>query len=55
MKLDECKDWKAIHMNGRTILKRDYRYMSTTQKNILNKLEVEPLGKRKGHYRVKNK
>lgn len=53
MKLRECKDWKAVHLNGRTILKSDCRYMSAVQLHELAETEVEPVKGRKGHYKAK--
>ena len=53
MKLHECKDWKAVHFNGRTILKADCRYMSAVQLHELAETEVEPIANRKGHYKAK--
>lgn len=55
MKLHECKDWKAVHFNGRTILEADCRYMSAVQLHELAETEVEPIEGRKGHYRAKSK
>lgn len=54
MKLHECKDWKAVVFNGRTILKADCRYMSATQLHELAELEVEPVKGRKGYYKHKS-
>ena len=53
MKLHECKDWKAVHFNDRTILKADCRYMSAVQLHELAETEVEPIEGRKGHYKAK--
>ena len=52
MKLHERKDWKAIHLNGRTILKTDCRYMSAVQLHELAETEVMPIDNRKGHYKA---
>lgn len=52
MKLHECKDWKAVHFNGRTILKSDCRYLSAVQLHELAEIEVEAVANRKGHYKV---
>ena len=53
MKLHECKDWKAVHFENRTILKNDCRYMSAVQLHELAEQEVEPIKGRKGHYQAK--
>ena len=53
MKLHECKDWKAVVLSDRTILKADCRYMSAYQLHILAETEVEPIPNRKGYYRPK--
>ena len=55
MKLHECKDWKAVHFNDRTILKADCRYMSAVQLHELAETEVEPVEGRNGHYNAKSK
>ena len=51
MKLRECKDWKALHLNDRTILKSDLKiYPKMIQEMILNAV-VEPADS-KGHYKA---
>lgn len=52
MKLHECKEWKAVHFNERTILKTDCRYMSVVQLHELVETEVIPIDNRKGHYKA---
>jgi len=52
MKLHECKDWRAVHLPGRTILKEDCRYMGVVQLHELAELSVEPVAGRKGHYQL---
>lgn len=52
MKLHECKDWKAVHFNERTILKPDCRFMSAVQLHDLAETEVIPIDGRKGHYKA---
>lgn len=54
MKLHECKDWKAVHFDGRTILRKDCLYMSGMQVKELWGTEVEPM-KAKGHYKAVKK
>lgn len=51
MKLHECKDWKAVIFQDRTILKKDCQYMSSVQLYELAETEVEP-AKRKGYYKA---
>lgn len=51
MKLGQIKNWKAIHLNGRVILKSDKTvYPASTWKEIEN-LDVTEM-KEKGHYKV---
>lgn len=51
MKLGENKNWKAVHMEDRTILKSDKSiYPASTWKEIEN-LDVVEM-KEKGHYKV---
>lgn len=40
MKVKEFKDWKAIHFNGRTVLKSDTRFFSWEQIKRIEELEV---------------
>ena len=40
MKVKEFKDWKAIHFNGRTVLKSDTRFFSWEQIKRLEELDV---------------
>ena len=41
MKLKDCKNWKKIVMEGRTILKSDMVLFSGGQREMLENLEVE--------------
>lgn len=51
MKLGQIKNWKAVHMDNRTILKSDKSiYPNSTWKEIENLNVVEM--KEKGHYKV---
>lgn len=51
MKLGQIKNWKAVHMEDRTILKSDKSiYPASTWKEIEN-LDVVEM-KEKGHYKV---
>lgn len=51
MKLKKNKNWKAVHMEDRTILKSDRPiYPASTWKEIEN-LDVVEM-KEKGHYKV---
>ena len=55
MKLKDCKDWKAVIFDDRTILKQDLEYMSSEQINSLENIDVIK-GTHKGCYIVsKNK
>ena len=40
MKLKDCKDWKAVIFDDRTILKQDLKYMSSEQINSLENIDV---------------
>ena len=51
MKLRECNDWKALHLDGRTILKTDRPLYSKSTWEIALDTEVEPM-KAKGHYKA---
>ena len=52
MKLKDCKNWKAVRLNNRTILKDDMKYMSADQRDAIENLEVIE-GGRKGYYTVR--
>ncbi len=52
MTLQDCKDWKAVILDDRTILKQDTKLMSADQIVALVKLEVIPTD-RKGYYKAK--
>lgn len=51
MKLKDCKDWKAVIFDDRTILKQDLKYMSSEQIESLKNIDVIK-GTRKGCYIV---
>lgn len=52
MKLAEVKDWKAVHFDGRTILRSDRSLYSVADwKKLVSTVEVEPM-KQSGHYRA---
>ena len=51
MKLKDCKGWKALHLDVRTILESDMKlYSKDIQEMILN-TDVEPIGNT-GHYKA---
>lgn len=50
MKLKECKDWKKVIFNDRSILKKDLALMSKWQVESLMNLEVIAT-KQKGVYK----
>ncbi len=51
MKLAEAKNWKAVHLDGRTILKSDkVLYPGADWQKLISTVEVEPM-KQSGHYR----
>lgn len=56
MKVKELNgNWKAIHLNDRTILKVDLNILSKKQIENLERLEVEDMhskGYFKGHYKA---
>lgn len=52
MTLQDCKDWKAVILNDRTILKQDTQFMSADQIIELVKTEIIPTD-RKGYYKAK--
>ena len=52
MRVQDVKDWKAIHFQGRTILRKDLKYMPYDQAASLLDVEIEPIEGRKGHYRT---
>lgn len=49
MKLKDCKDWRVVFFDDRTVLKKDTQYMSAEQVAALGEVEVKP-AKRKGCY-----
>lgn len=51
MKLKDCKNWKAVRLSDRTILKEDLKYMSADQREALENLDVVE-GGRKGYYTI---
>lgn len=51
MTLQECKDWKAVILDNRTILKQDTKLMSADQVIALANLKVIPTD-RKGYYKA---
>ena len=53
MKVQDTKDWKAVHFQDRTILRKDLKYMSFDQAASLLDVEVEPVKGRSGHYKDK--
>lgn len=51
MKLKDCKDWRAIHLEDRVILKVDkVLFPSHVWENLLN-VKVEPM-ESIGHYKA---
>ena len=53
MKLIDCKNWKAVHFDGRTILRSDKNLFPMSVWNeLLNCTEVEEVYGNPGHYRV---
>lgn len=46
MKLKDCKDWKAVVFDDRTILKKDMKLLSKEQQNDLLEVEVTEIGRR---------
>lgn len=52
MKLIEVKNWKAVHFEGRTILRTDRNlYPESTWRALVSTVEVEAM-KEPGHYRA---
>lgn len=52
MKLNETKDWKAVHFEGRTILRSDRNlYPEADWWALVSSVEVEPM-KQLGHYKA---
>lgn len=52
MKLNETKDWKAVHFEGRTILRSDRNlYPEADWWALVSSVEVEPM-KQPGHYKA---
>lgn len=52
MTLNHDKNWKAVHFEGRTILKIDRSlYPQAAWEQLVNRTEVEPM-KEPGHYRA---
>ena len=50
MKLKDCKNWKSVRLDDRTILPKDLKYFSREQKEALDNLEVVECSK--GRYMV---
>ena len=52
MKLIECKDWKAVHLQDRTILRSDRNlYPNPSGGGLIRMVEVEPMAE-SGHYKA---
>lgn len=52
MTLSECKDWKAVHIENRVILRTDCSlYPKTTWQALVSVVKVKPM-KVAGHYEV---
>lgn len=52
MKLKDCKNWKAVRLDDRTILKDDLKLMGADQRKAFDNLDVIPWAGRKDYYIV---
>ena len=56
MKLIDCKNWKAVHFDERTILRSDKNlFPKSVWNELLNCTEVEEVSGNPAHYRVIDK